>query len=590
MRGMNSKSSNNSFYIYPGILFILTFGFFAIAANYVLYFQETRHLFIFSDDYLMQYLQRPGAPLEYVARFLTQFYAFRIAGSLILALILTLPALILYRINKRTGADNPFSILLALIPGFLMIIMQANYYHMMEYNLGYLVVLLCYLLQTSGWKYGNILLIILFPLLYYLAGGYALVFLALYIVHVLASTEGNKKFVFPLLIILTTGATFLVFWKLIFLQPVQLFVLSPLPLLENRYYIAAFIVLTLYIICYPPVLSFTGRVKLNFSKKKLYPAISLALVFLLTVFALFRVYNPQNARVINLEKMVFREQWEKAIQLHEKKPSRNLIGQYFYNLALSETGQLCNRLFKGNQNFLAGSLVLPWGDIHLDRGGYFHYSIGLINEAHRWAYEEMVVYGYRPQNIRMLAKTSLITGNYEMAHKYLDILKRTIFYRKWAKEFEKLADNPSLIASHPELGEKVKLLPPNNFFIQFNEPQNNLPFILEGNPANKKAIEFYIAGLLLTKKVEIAVSNIKDLKASGYDHIPRHLEEAILIWYNSTKEFPDLGGLSVNRETLARFDQYFAAYVSNRQYPEDVIKERMRAKFEDTFWYYFHFE
>ena len=291
-----------------------------------------------------------------------------------------------------------------------------------------------------------------------------------------------------------------------------------------------------------------------------------------------------------LEKLVFREKFDKAIQLNEKRPSRNLIGQYFYNIALSETGQLCDRLFHGNQNFLAGSLVLPWGDIHLDRGGYFYYSIGLINEAHRWAYEEMVVYGYRPQNIRMLAKTSLITGDYEMAHKYLNILKRTLFYRKWAKEFEKLANNPSLIASHPELGEKVKLLPPNNFFIQFNEPQNNLPFMLEGNPLNKKAIEYYLAGLLLTKKVEIAVNNVKDLRASGYDHIPRHLEEAILIYYNSMKDFPDLGGLTINRETLARFDQYFAAYVSARQYPDDVFKEKMREQFEDTFWYYFHFE
>ncbi len=587
---MNKKTGNRSFYIYPGIFFLLTFGFFSVAANYVLYFQETRHLFIFSGDYLNQYLQRPGAPLEYIARFLTQFYASRVTGSLIVALILTLPALILYRISKRTKADNPFSGVLALIPGFLLIIMQANYYHMMEYNLGYIVVLLCYLLQTSGWKYSNILIIILFPLLYYLTGGYALIFLALYIIHMLANAEGSKKIIFPLLILLTAGASFLVFWRLIFLQPVQLLVLSPLPMLENRYYIAVFVVLTLYIICYPALFKYTGRIKLNLVKKKLFPAISLAFVFLITVFALYRVYNPQNSRVIELEKLVFREQWYKAIQLHEKKPSRNLIGQYFYNIALSETGQLCDRLFHGSQNFLAGSLVLPWGDIHLDRGGYFNYSIGLINEAHRWAYEEMVVYGYRPQNIRILAKTSLITGNYEMAHKYLDILKKTVFYRKWANEFIKLADNPSLIASHPELGEKMKLLPPNNFFIQFNEPQNNLPFILEGNPANKKAIEYYLAGLLLTKKVEIAVNNIKDLKASGYDHIPRHLEEAVLIYYNSTKEFPDLGGLTVNRETLARFDQYFAAYVSARQNPEEVFREKMRKQFEDTFWYYFHFE
>ena len=590
MKGNKNINGTGHFYLNAGIFFVLTFGFFATAANYVLYFQETRHLFIFSGDYLGQYLQRPGGPLEYIARFLTQFYASRIAGSLIVALILTLPTVILYGVNRKFNADNPFSILLALIPGFLLIIMQTNYYHILEYSLGYVIILLCYMLPASGCKHGNIFIIILFPLLYYLFGGFAFILLGLYIIHQFTMGEGSKKYILSLLLLLTAGASFLVFWKLIFLQPVQLFVLSPLPLLENRYYIAAFIVLTLYIICYPALFMFTARMKLNEARRKAFPFALLIVAFLITVFAVSRIYNPQNARVVELEKLVFREKWDKAIKLHEKKPSRNLIGQYFYNVALSESGQLCDRLFHGSQNFLAGALVLPWGDIHLDRGGYFYYSIGLINEAHRWAYEEMVVYGQRPQNIRMLAKTSLITGNYEMAHKYLDILKQTIFYRRWAKRYEKLADNPSLVAADPELGEKVKLLPPNNFFIQFNEPQNNLPLILEGRPDNKKAIEYYLAGLLLTKKVELAVNNIKELKSSGYDHIPKHLEEAILIYYNSQKTFPDMGGLTIDRATLARFDQYFAAYVANRQYPADVFKEKMREKFEDTFWYYFHFE
>jgi len=292
--------------------------------------------------------------------------------------------------------------------------------------------------------------------------------------------------------------------------------------------------------------------------------------------------------VVEIERLFYQDKWNEVIRLQEKKPATNLIGEYFYNIALSETDQLCDRLFFGPQDFLAGSLVLPWSDIHLDRGGYFYYTIGLINEAHRWAYEEMVVFGYRPQNIRLLVKTSLINGDYAMAKKYLGILKRTIYYRHWAKEFERLADNPGLIQSHPELGPKLKLLPKNNFFIQFNEPQNNLPLILEGQPDNKKAIEYYLAGLLLTKKVEIAVNNIINMKESGYTRIPRHIEEAVLIYYNSTRKFPDLAGLQLNVETMGRFDDYFAAFVQARNDPS-TMKEKMQEKFGNTFWYYFHF-
>ena len=78
-----------------------------------------------------------------------------------------------------------------------------------------------------------------------------------------------------------------------------------------------------------------------------------------------------------------------------------------------------------------------------------------------------------------------------------------------------------LSESDPELGAKLKILPKNNFFIQFNEPQNNLPLILEAQPDNRKAIEYYLAGLLLTKNVEVVVNNIKKLKPSGYTKYPK---------------------------------------------------------------------
>jgi hypothetical protein len=312
-------------------------------------------------------------------------------------------------------------------------------------------------------------------------------------------------------------------------------------------------------------------------------------VLAITVFILTGTYNSQTARVVELQRLIFDEKWKDAAAIQEEKPARNLIGEYFYNIALSETDQLCDRLFSASQDFGTNALVLPWGDEHLNRGAYFYYSIGLMNEAHRWAYEEMVVYGQRPQNIEMLAKTSLINGKYAMARKYINILKRTIYYRKEAKGLEKLADNPALINSDPEFGPRLKLLPIENFFIQFNEPQTNLPIILASQPDNRKAFDYYMAGLLLTKNVETIVEVTGKMKSAGYKRIPRHIEEAVLIYYNSTKVMPDLGGLTISRDAINRFDQYFTAYMASRNIPPAKLKEKMQKQFGDTFWYYFHF-
>ena len=590
IRMNNSKTvPDKGVFITLAIFLVAAFGYFYLVGNYILYFQETQSLFIFSGEYLHQHLLKPGALLEYSARFLAQFYHSKFCGSLILAVILTLPGIILYFINKRLIPGISFSLLLLLIPSCLLLLMQANYYHLMEYNLGFILILIYYKFLTHRRKYHRILVLILFPLFYYLAGAYAIIFVALYIVHNLVFEKGKQKYVTSLLLLMIAAVTFLICWKILFLQPVQQFLFSPLPLLENQAYSATFSILTCYIVFYPLICKIAGWLKKRSLNKKIYPVLSALVVSAVTIFFLFKIYNPQTARVIELERLIFAEKFDEAIILHEKKPSRNLIGQYFYNIALSETGQLCDRLFFGRQDFAAGSLVLPWGDAHLNRGAYFYYSIGLVNEAHRWAYEEMVVYGYRPQNIELLVKTSLINGDYAMARKYLKILKRTIYYKSWAREFEKLADNPDLIQSHPEMGEKIKLLPKTNFFIQFNEPQNNIPLILEGQPDNRRAIEYYLAGLLLTKKVEIAVNNIRNMKESGYTRIPRHIEEAALMYYNSTKIFPDLGRLTISPESMARFDQYLITYVGARQNPS-LLKEIMQEKFGNTFWYYFHFK
>jgi hypothetical protein len=416
-----------------------------------------------------------------------------------------------------------------------------------------------------------------------------MIFAAIYIVHNFVLENRKLKYVFSLLIIVIGAISFLTAWKILFIQNVEQLVLYPFPAFANLSYKVIFFILTGYIVFYPLFPRVTGRLKRSRLNKKSYTYIIIGVVFASNTVFLFNIYNPQTARVIELEKLVFEEKWNDAIALHEKNPSRNLIGQYFYNIALSETDQLCERLFFGSQDFAAGSLVLPWGDEHLDRGAYFYYAIGLVNEAHRWAYEEMVVYGNRPQNIKLLAKTSLINGDYEMAKMYINILKKTIYYKTWAKKYEEMADKPELISTDPDLGAKIALLPKTNFFIQFNEPQNNLPLILEGQPDNRRAIEYYMAGLLLAKKVELAVNNVKSLKASGYDHIPRHIEEALLIYYNSTKQIPELGGLFINPETQIRFDKYFSSYVNARKNPK-TLKENMQNQFGNTFWYYFHFK
>ncbi len=113
--------------------------------------------------------------------------------------------------------------------------------------------------------------------------------------------------------------------------------------------------------------------------------------------------------------------------------------------------------------------------------------------------------------------------------------------------------------------------------------------LVDENPANREAFEYLMSWLMLSKEVEMLVNNIRLMKNMGYTRIPRHIEEAVMIYYDSQGVYPDLGGLELSDEIKLRFSQYFTAYMSARQNPAS-LKEKMEKQFSNTFWYYFHFK
>lgn len=72
--------------------------------------------------------------------------------------------------------------------------------------------------------------------------------------------------------------------------------------------------------------------------------------------------------------------------------------------------------------------------------------------AQRSAFEAMEFipnYNKSGRALKRLVETNLITGNYRVALKYLDILEETANYSKWAQEMRPLAEHPERLQQHP---------------------------------------------------------------------------------------------------------------------------------------------
>jgi hypothetical protein len=199
----------------------------------------------------------------------------------------------------------------------------------------------------------------------------------------------------------------------------------------------------------------------------------------------------------------------------------------------------------------------------------------------------MVQYGFRPENIKMLIKTELINGNYRIAERYINILKKTLYYKNWAKSYEKMLYDPESINSDPELGEKIRMLPKQDFFI-LTDDAKNIELLLKTNPENKRAFEYKLARLMLEKDLLKVISEVKEMKKIGYVKFPRHIEEAIVAFSELARKKPDTGGLSVSIDTERRFAEYKRVFNSCRG-KKTLIDKTMKKAEKNTYWYYLQY-
>ena len=292
-----------------------------------------------------------------------------------------------------------------------------------------------------------------------------------------------------------------------------------------------------------------------------------------------------------MEKLFYARKFDEIIAFNHAFPTTNKLTLFLNNIALAETGQLTERLFEFPQSADGETLFLKWetvGEV-LRRGGHFYYTVGLVNEAQRWAYEYMVMSGYTPEGLKMLIKTELINGNYKVAAKYIEILSQSLFYRKDAQEFRKLLFSDEAVLAHSELGLKMKLKPKQDFFVLSDAPAANLEFLLKADSTNFFAIEYQFARLLLEKDVEAVTAHLPLLEKAGYDYIPRHIDEAATGFrLLNMGDFPQLDYLRTTAETEQRFRQYYQIFQQNSNSREQA-QRALYPQFSDTFWYYLFF-
>ena len=547
----------------------------------------------------------PGGLMSYIACFLTQFFYYPMLGSLIFVALLFVVQLLtqqVFKIPARWG-------MLAILPGALILscAMEAGYWIFQIKTQGYFYSMLVgflftlssvrlYQMTKSWWRY--LVLVAIAALGYPLFGFYAL--LALLIIAVFAITTAKERNItFALLCIAAAAATPILYYS-IYEQTrfVRMFT-AGMPAFH-------FVVRDLrtwipYILLYlfPLVIPFirfkcTDDSPLPKSRFMLTQSISAIIIIFMVQFFWFR--DPNFRAEVKMNHYMERLEWRKALDIAKKQkqtPTRLIVLNR--NLALLKLGRAGDEMF----HYLDGGepAASPFEIRLMQVGGkmlYYHYA--RMNFCYRWCLEDAVEYGWKVDYLKYMVKTSIISGEYALAQKYIDTLKKTLFYKKWAEKYEKFIENPALIAKDREFASILPLY-------QFEDQLDGDNTLVEIYLLNYFAHTYSDLNTPMFDEAALMCAlTLKDIQtfwncffryANSHktDRMPTHYQEAALLYGNLEKNV-DISKMPFDKAVKLRFQDFmrFAQKHAVKDVERDPEAKRLfYERFGDTFYYFYFF-
>ncbi len=131
----------------------------------------------------------------------------------------------------------------------------------------------------------------------------------------------------------------------------------------------------------------------------------------------------------------------------------------FRDIALINRGELCSKRYIYNNESVQP--VTMSDSIHLriadQAADLIYYNYGETIFAIRRAIERCMHYGFSYYTMRMLTQCALVNGEADNARKYLRLLSRTTFQKKWADEMQQYVNDFTLMAENEHFRMPLRL-------------------------------------------------------------------------------------------------------------------------------------
>ena len=527
------KNTTNWFLLLTILCGIGCFSFFYLAYPYHMQHREQMLLFTFTCEQISSYFQQPAALACLLGDFFTQFFHLKVVGPLLVVLALMKLEVFTY-ISCHKWINGWMSILIAL----LVFAWEGLRLCDINYSLSATVALIggiFLFICTSAFKNRRSFLIATFlgiPIGYYLFGYGMFAFALCSVIELLHRKDKQIQRI-----------------RLV-ISAIAIAVLSAiLPGISANH----FLLMKKQAYSYP---ASTWYGKPNFS----------------------------NERILGLNTEYFHGNWNKINELvYQGTPSNDAA--ICYNLANAMQGKLPERLMYYYQP--AGlALFMPIYDqstyLTTQLAGEVWFRLGDMTMAEHASILSMI---FSPQNkssrmVKRMAEINLVNGETEAALKYLNILSKTLFYKKWAEE--RMPGKES-IAFKNWLTEKQKYLPKaDTLRLSSTDVSRSLHLLLKANPENQMARDYLLCFDLLMKDLPTFITDYNTF----YQGKPNRLyAEALMIHLFQKHAKPkEVKATGIHPSVIKDFNQYNLIYNQSQG-----NASALESRFAHTYWFYYHF-
>ena len=571
--------------------------------------------FLRGKAFFSGFVTYPGGLVDYLSACLSQFYFYSWIGALIITAAAGLLSLCTYAVIKAASGSCPR--VLHYVPAILLLIPYNRYSNPLSAILGLLTALLCTVIYVHinlhSTRTRLIVFLLLSALLYYIAAGAYLLFAVLCGIFELLIR--HRRLLGSFCFLCAAAIPYLIG---IYVFRVRLAADAYGWLLPFHRYSdprAAPLVLCVYLF-FPAValegalgrrlatdaVPATGKIRSGLAaklrnylrKQTLQRTVASAALLVVAAPVVWFSFDDGRNTFHQVEYCARQHKWRRLLQSVSRLPLNRytLSVNWHVNRALYHTGGLPYEMFSYPQ-LPMGLMPVPHEMVDRETPPVIFMQcsdvlvdLGRINCSEHLAHEALAFLGYRPFILQRIALIHAAKGRMEAARIVLGTLSRDLVYGKWAKRYLSRLETDPLLSGDEEV-ERMRSLMMDEDNISPIPFETMLQYLLESNRQNRMAFEYLMAYYLLTGQLEKAVQNIDRLDDFDYPAIPRHYEEAILLYTTTTGKKADLHGRRISPQTIQRFrhwDQLLARHVGDRRTALAVL-----ARYHGNTYFFFYY-